>query len=64
VAKGSLAIDGVSLTVASLKETILQVAIIPETWERTLIGSYRPGDAVNIEVDVVGKYVETLLKGR
>jgi len=64
VAKGSLAIDGVSLTVASLKETILQVAIIPETLERTLIGSYRPGDVVNIEVDVVGKYVETLLKGR
>ena len=64
VEKGSLALDGVSLTVASLGEGALEVAVIPSTWESTTLRLRRPGDLVNVEVDVVAKYVERLLGGR
>jgi riboflavin synthase len=64
VPQGSLAVDGVSLTVASQPAGLCRLAIIPETLTRTLIGSYRPGKRVNIEVDLVGKYVEALARTR
>jgi riboflavin synthase len=57
VAKGSVAVDGISLTVATLGEDRFEVMIIPFTWEHTNIASLRPGDRVNLECDMVGKYV-------
>ncbi len=62
VEKGSIALDGVSLTVASLAEEELTVAVIPETFRATTLGRRRPGDLVNVEVDVLAKYVERLLR--
>ncbi len=65
VPTGSIAIDGVSLTVAELLESSIRVAIIPHTMEKTIFQYYKSGDRVNIEFDVIGKYVERLLgKGR
>jgi riboflavin synthase len=61
VEKGSIAIDGVSLTVAALSEAAFSVALIPETLERTTLGGAEPGRRVNLEVDVLAKYVERLL---
>lgn len=63
VEKGSVAVDGVSLTAASANDERFAVALIPETLERTTLGELSPGDAVNIEVDLVAKYVEKLLPG-
>ncbi len=59
--KGSIALDGVSLTVASLDASVAGVAIIPHTYENTIMCSYRPGSKINVEVDVIGKYVEKLM---
>jgi riboflavin synthase len=56
--KGSIAVDGVSLTVGLVEERGFHVHIIPETWERTRFAEYRLGDSVNLEVDVLAKYVE------
>jgi riboflavin synthase len=64
VEKGSIAIDGVSLTVAALDEQGLEVSLIPETLERTTLGGAEPGARVNLEVDVLAKYVERLVKAR
>ena len=61
VEKGSIAIDGVSLTVASIDATRLTVSLIPETLERTNLGMAGPGTPVNLEVDVLAKYVEKLV---
>ena len=61
VEKGSIAVDGVSLTVASVSGTNVGVSLIPETLVRTTFGSRAVGDAVNVEVDVIAKYVERLL---
>ena len=61
VPKGSVAVDGVSLTVAAVTETGFEVVIIPHTAAVTTLGRVRPGDAVNLEADVVGKYIERLL---
>ncbi len=61
VEKGSIAIDGVSLTVSAVDETSLSVALIPETLARTSLGSAEPGAPVNLEVDVLAKYVEKLV---
>ena len=61
VAKGSLAIEGISLTVASIEGVEVQVAIIPHTAEVTNLGSLKSGEAVNLEVDVIAKYVEKML---
>ena len=58
VEKGSVAIDGVSLTVAGVSETGFEVALIPHTLEATTLGALRPSDRVNLEVDVLGKYVK------
>jgi riboflavin synthase len=59
--KGSVTLDGVSLTIAALENCMLSVAIIPHTYTNTILGSYRTGTTINIEVDVIGKYVEKLL---
>ena len=61
VAKGSIALDGVSLTVAAVSSNNFTVSIIPHSASETIIGHYQPGDLVNIECDVIGKYVEKLL---
>ena len=62
VPKGSVAVDGVSLTVAEVWQDEFSVAIIPHTWENTLFSLLNPGDSVNIESDILGKFVEALLK--
>jgi riboflavin synthase len=61
VQKGSIAVDGVSLTVASVDERGFTVSLIPETLERTTLGQAEPGRVVNLEVDVLAKYVEKLV---
>jgi riboflavin synthase len=62
VEKGSIAVDGVSLTVARIDERSFDVSLIPETLERTNLGAASSGRRVNIEVDVLAKYVEKLLR--
>jgi riboflavin synthase len=63
VEKGSIAVDGISLTVASLQgSSVFSVAIIPHTFENTNLKMSKPGDPVNLEFDVIAKYVETLIK--
>jgi len=64
VEKGSIAIDGVSLTVAAIAGNEITIGLIPETLQRTTLGRRGVGDAVNIEVDVMAKYVERLLEAR
>lgn len=64
VGKGSIAIDGVSLTVASIDDSRFTVSLIPETLERTNLGEAAPGTRVNLEVDVLAKYVEKLVAAR
>ena len=61
VEKGSIAIDGISLTVAAIKSSVVEVAIIPHTFENTNLQHARAGDTVNIEYDVIAKYVERML---
>jgi riboflavin synthase len=63
VEKGSIAVDGVSLTVAGLDDRSFTVSLIPETLQRTNLGQAGPGDRVNLEVDVLAKYVEKLTVG-
>jgi len=68
VEKGSIAVDGISLTVSALSrgdeaEAWFEVCLIPETLKRTTLGVAEPGDTVNLEVDVIAKYVERLLNG-
>jgi riboflavin synthase len=62
VEKGSIAVDGTSLTVAATDEGGFAVALVPHTLEATTLGSLAPGDAVNLEVDVLAKYVEKLAR--
>jgi riboflavin synthase len=62
VAKGSIAINGVSLTIAGISRNVVEIALIPYTLDHTNLGSLRKGDAVNIETDVLGKYVVSALK--
>lgn len=61
VFKGSVAVEGISLTIAALGDDYFEVAIIPKTWEVTNLSQLKVGDGVNLEVDVIGKYVERLL---
>jgi riboflavin synthase len=61
VFKGSVAVEGISLTIANLADDYFEVAIIPKTWEVTNLSRLKPGAPVNVEVDVIGKYVERLL---
>ena len=62
--KGSIAIDGISLTVANLATDVVEAAIIPFTYVNTNLQTLRPGDAVNIEADILAKYLERLLETR
>jgi riboflavin synthase len=62
VEKGSVTVDGVSLTVTAVDDTGFSVSLIPETLERTTLGTGRPGRPVNLEVDVIAKHVEKLLQ--
>jgi len=62
VSKGSIAIDGISLTIAELEADTLSVTIIPHTFRNTTLGGYRPGARVNLECDVLAKHVEKLLQ--
>jgi riboflavin synthase len=64
VEKGSIAVDGVSLTVARIDEESFDVSLIPETLERTTLGSAAVGTVVNLEVDVLAKHVEKLIGAR
>jgi riboflavin synthase len=63
IPKGSIAIDGVSLTVARLSGNQITISLIPHTLEKTTLGMKRVGDPVNVETDLLGKYVERLLAG-
>jgi riboflavin synthase len=60
VEKGSIAVDGVSLTVAAVTEDTFSVSLIPTTLDLTTLGRKQPGEPVNLEVDVIAKYVEKL----
>jgi riboflavin synthase len=62
VHKGSVAIDGVSLTVAEIEEHTLRVSLIPHTLEHTTLGKLRAGDKVNLEFDMLGKYILNMMK--
>ena len=64
VPKGSITIDGISLTLASWHDNVAEVAVIPYTYQHTNIRDRKPGDAVNLEGDVLGKYVERYLQQR
>lgn len=63
VEKGSIAVDGISLTVATLEKDRFTVALIPKTWELTNLSKRTTGDPVNLEVDVIAKYVERMVLG-
>jgi riboflavin synthase len=60
--KGSVAVEGISLTVASLADDHFDIAVIPKTWELTNLSFLKPGDPVNHEADVIAKYVERMLR--
>ena len=62
IPKGSIAIDGISLTIVDLTASEFSLWIIPETWERTTLGQRKPGDRVNLETDLIGKYVFRFLE--
>lgn len=61
VEKGSVAIDGISLTVADVSDSYFKISVIPHTAEQTVLGYKKSGDTVNIENDIIGKYVEKLM---
>lgn len=61
VYKGSVSVEGISLTIANLSEDHFEIAVIPKTWELTNLSSLKNGDAVNLEADVIAKYVERIL---
>jgi riboflavin synthase len=64
VEKGSMAVDGMSLTVAAWRDGVADIAIIPFTYEHTNVHAMAPGDRVNLETDILAKYVESLLESR
>ena len=61
---GSVSIDGTSMTVAQLGENNFSVGIIPHTWKETIFSKKKIGDSVNLEFDVLGKYVERIMEGK
>ena len=61
VYKGSVAVEGISLTIAALEDDFFDLAIIPKTWEVTNLSSLNTGDPVNLEVDIIAKYVERMM---
>ncbi len=62
--KGSVAVDGISLTVSGLDQEVFQVYVIPYTLEKTTLKLREPGNRVNIETDLIGKYVEKMLSSQ
>jgi riboflavin synthase len=64
VYKGSVAVEGISLTIAKLADEQFEIAVIPKTWELTNLSTLKRGDAVNLEVDVIAKYVERMMGDR
>ena len=64
VFKGSVTVEGISLTIAALSDEQFEIAVIPKTWEVTNFSHLRPGDEVNLEADVIAKYVERILDFR
>ncbi len=62
VYKGSVAVEGISLTVARLEDNCFDIAVIPKTWEMTNLSTLAAGDAVNLEADVIAKYVENIVR--
>ena len=64
VEKGSVAVDGISLTAFEVKEASFKAAVIPDTFENTIVKNYSRGTPVNLEFDIIGKYVEKQLKNR
>ena len=61
VYKGSVSVEGISLTIANLGDEYFEIAVIPKTWELTNLSSLQTGDAVNLEADVIAKYVERIM---
>ena len=61
VFKGSVAVEGISLTVAALTDEYFEIAVIPKTWEVTNLSHLKPNDEVNLEADIIAKYVERIL---
>jgi riboflavin synthase len=64
VFKGSVSVEGISLTIANLTDGYFEIAVIPKTWEVTNFSQLKPGDEVNLEADVIAKYVERILSVR
>lgn len=64
IPKGSVAVDGISLTIAALRERQFDVMIVPFTWEHTNLSALRAGDPVNLECDMIGKYVARMIESR
>ncbi len=62
--KGSVAIDGISLTISKLSDKSFAIAVIPETYAKTIMHTYKRGTTVNIETDILAKYVENMLNGK
>lgn len=62
VYKGSVSVEGISLTIAKLNESDFEIAVIPKTWEVTNLSTLKPGDQVNLEADVIAKYVERMMQ--
>jgi riboflavin synthase len=62
VYKGSVSVEGISLTIAALTDSYFEIAVIPKTWELTNLSTLKAGDEVNLEADVIAKYVERILK--
>lgn len=64
VHKGSVAVEGISLTIAALNQNDFDIAVIPKTWEMTNLSTLNRGDAVNLEADIIAKYVERMMLSR
>lgn len=62
VHKGSVAVEGISLTIAALNQNDFDIAVIPKTWEMTNLSTLQPGDTVNLEADIIAKYVERMMQ--
>jgi len=61
ITKGSIALDGISLTIASISENIVKISVIPHTLRMTTLGTKNVGDSLNVETDIIGKYIERLM---
>lgn len=62
IKKGSITVDGTSLTIFEVTDTFITISLIPHTYEQTVLGYKKPGDVVNIETDLIGKYVKNIYK--